>query len=351
MSLNRAIRRGYKSKFLYINDDNNSYFNSGIRATLYGATGCLGSGVGARLGQIGSDMILPTRSNKYYNDSIKMLRSDTSLSMSYVMYNMNYHDPNAVARSLAKSNIVVNLIGPSKKVKKLADFEEANINVPQKLAREARKRGIKKFIHFSAIGADPKSSSLDLMTKYHGELAVRDEFPEAIIMRPGTVVGFDDYFQRIIRKQAEYTFNFLCVHGNLESKRQPITDDDVAEAVMNAIKMKEADGQTFELGGPHVYTRLQLYEILINIYRRPIDLLKIKPSIALGVTRYVNSLYFNHEDFLKDNIDLVVNKVDGIKTIEDLYVKPVSVVSKLEHMNFNYATRIDMTIEEKQLNK
>ena len=351
MFVNKSIKRAYKSKFLYVNDNLTSYTNSGIRATVYGASGFIGSSICSRLGMIGSDVIMPTRFNKYYNDNIKMLRSDTNLSMGYVMFNMNFNDPNAVTRSIAKSNVVINLIGPSRKKKNLADFEEANISVPQKLAREARRKGVKKFIHFSSVGADPKSSSLDLRTKYHGELAVRDEFPEAIIMRPSTVIGFDDYFQRLVRKQAEYTFHFLCVYGNLNALRQPIIDDDVAEAVMNAIKMNEANGNVYELGGPFLYTRRELYEILINIFKRPMDLIKIKPSIALGITRYINSIYFNHEDFLKDDLDLIVKKENGVKTIADLYVKPVSVVSKMEHINFNYATKFNLTLEEKQLLK
>lgn len=348
MSLNKLVKRGYKSKFLYVADNSTSYLNSGIRATLFGATGCLGSGVGHRLGSIGSDVIMPTRNRKHYDDFVKMLRADVNLGMGYVMYNMDFNDPNAIARSMAKSNVVVNLIGPSRRLRKQKDFEEVNIDIPQKLAREARKRGIKKFIHFSALGVDPKSTSLDLMTKYHGELAVRDEFPDAVILRPGTVVGWDDYSQRLIRKQVEHTFNFMMVYGDLQAKRQPITDDDVAEAVMNAIKLNEANGQTFELGGPFVYTRMEIYETMFNILKRPVDLIKISPQLAMGVTRVFNSMYFNHDDFMKDSIDLVVNKREGVKTIEDLYVRPVSVVNKLEHINFNYGSYIDLTPEQKQ---
>lgn len=348
MWMNKLIKRGYKSKYLYITDNASSFFNSGIRATVYGATGCIGSSVVSRLGSIGSDVIMATRSNKTYDDCIKMLRSDVNLGMGYVMYNMNYNDPNAIARSMAKSNVVVNFIGPYRRLKNLADFEEVNIDIPQKLAREARKRGIKKFIHFSSVGVDPKSASLDLMTKYHGELAVRDEFPDAIIMRPATVIGYDDYFQRIVRAQVEHTFNFMAFHGDLEAKRQPILDDDIGEAVMNAIKMNEADGQTFELGGPFVYTRRELYEIIFNVLKRPIDFFRMSPKIVFGVTRFFNSVYFNREDFLKDEVDLIVTKKEGVKTIQDLFVNPVSVVSKIEHMNFNYGSYIDLTAEEKQ---
>ena len=60
---------------------------------------------------------------------------------------------------------------------------------------------MKKLIHFSSIGADSKSPSLDLRTKFVGEQEVLKEFPDAVILRLAPVVGFNDYLLRIFYTQ------------------------------------------------------------------------------------------------------------------------------------------------------
>lgn len=66
----------------------------------------------------------------------------------------------------------------------------------------AREAGIKKFVHVSALNSSPnpkplfiKGGSNFYKTKYYGELAIRKEFPKAIIFRPSDMFGpVDDFF-------------------------------------------------------------------------------------------------------------------------------------------------------------
>lgn len=39
----------------------------------------------------------------------------------------------------------------------------------------------------------------------------------------------------------------------MNAKIQPVFVSDVALAIMNALKMEESIGQSYDLGGPHVY--------------------------------------------------------------------------------------------------
>jgi nucleoside-diphosphate-sugar epimerase len=45
----------------------------------------------------------------------------------------------------------------------------------------------------------------------------------------------------------------------LNAKVQPVFVNDVALAAINCLKMEETIGQTYELGGPHVYNYEELY--------------------------------------------------------------------------------------------
>ena len=47
----------------------------------------------------------------------------------------------------------------------------------------------------------------------------------------------------------------------------------MAKCVLNALKLEESKGKTYELGGPHVLTMLEFYEIIFNF-------MKIQPSLV-----------------------------------------------------------------------
>lgn len=63
--------------------------------------------------------------------------------------------------------------------------------------------GVERFIHLSYLNAEPnpkplvmKSPSMFKVSKYHGELAVREEFPTATIIRASDIYGSEDRFIR-----------------------------------------------------------------------------------------------------------------------------------------------------------
>jgi len=47
----------------------------------------------------------------------------------------------------------------------------------------AAEMGIERFVHFSCVGADPRSDSEYYRTKAAGEAAVKKAFPEVTIMK------------------------------------------------------------------------------------------------------------------------------------------------------------------------
>lgn len=46
----------------------------------------------------------------------------------------------------------------------------------------------------------------------------------------------------------------------MNAKVQPTMINDVSLAIINAIKMEESIGQSYDLGGPHTYTYEDIYE-------------------------------------------------------------------------------------------
>eukprot|EP00178_Gracilaria_changii_P013556 TRINITY_DN38287_c0_g1_i1.p1 TRINITY_DN38287_c0_g1~~TRINITY_DN38287_c0_g1_i1.p1 ORF type:complete len:194 (-),score=3.76 TRINITY_DN38287_c0_g1_i1:40-621(-) len=186
------------------------------------------------------------------------------------------------------SNVVVNLLGPRKKLKKREDFEFINIEVPERIAKACAKHGVKRLIHFSAAAADPNSPSLDYQTKYEGELAVKAAFPNVTIMRPTHIFGINDYFSSIVLRQSVFFLNkFVVVYDDCTTLKQPIREHDVSKCVLNALKLHETKGKTYELGGPHVLSTLDMHEIIFNTLNYKPKLAYVNPEIAMNVAKYI----------------------------------------------------------------
>lgn len=100
-----------------------------------------------------------------------------------------------IEMAIKDCDIVINLIGNKKVIKDDEDYEEANVWIPREIAKVCAKmknKNVKRFIHFSAAGADPDAISRRLRTKWLGEQEVLKYYPEATIIRPTTIIGTDN---------------------------------------------------------------------------------------------------------------------------------------------------------------
>lgn len=131
------IKRSYTNKRLHIYDGGDRQSISGIRATIYGATGMLGPFVGSILGQISSDIVFPHCHDQSFDDHVKELKVTGSLGQTFLVKHMNFNDPKMIDRTMANSNVVINLLGPRRNIKLYDDYEFINVEVPRRLARAA----------------------------------------------------------------------------------------------------------------------------------------------------------------------------------------------------------------------
>jgi nucleoside-diphosphate-sugar epimerase len=212
-------------------------------------------------------------------------------------YSMNYKDQAQIERMLMNSNVAINLLGPRHKIKKFEDFEWINIEVAERIAKACTKLGIHRLIHFSAAGAEEDSPSFDFKTKKLGEEVVKKAFPNVTILRPCPVFGLNDNFASIIRGQLNFFWNkFVPVYDDCTTKKQPIRENDIAKCVLNALKLEESKGRTYELGGPHALTMLEIYEIIFNIMRIRPTLAYVNPEPLKILGKYIyNWPYFSLE--------------------------------------------------------
>lgn len=122
-------------------------------------------------------------------------------------------------------------------------------------------------------------------------------------MRPCPVFGLNDNFASIVRGQLNFFWNkFIIVYDDSTTKKQPIKENDVAKAVLNALKLEETKGKTYELGGPHVLSMLEIYEIMFNIMRVRPKIAYLNPEPMKFIGKYIyNWPHFSLELLRKRN--------------------------------------------------
>jgi NADH dehydrogenase len=148
-----------------------------------------------------------------------------------------------------------------------------------RLARLAAASGVGRLIHVSAIGADADSPAIYARTKAAGEKAVRAAFPEATIVRPSVVFGPEDGFFNRFAAMAMFSPALPLIGGG-QTRFQPVYVGDVAEAIVRTLDDPAAIGQTFELGGPRIYSFRQLMELLLAQIRRHRCLINLPFAVA-----------------------------------------------------------------------
>eukprot|EP00211_Chloroparvula_japonica_P005873 CAMPEP_0119133962 /NCGR_PEP_ID=MMETSP1310-20130426/14778_1 /TAXON_ID=464262 /ORGANISM="Genus nov. species nov., Strain RCC2339" /LENGTH=357 /DNA_ID=CAMNT_0007124697 /DNA_START=69 /DNA_END=1139 /DNA_ORIENTATION=- len=239
---------------------------SGVTATVFGATGFLGKYVVNSLGKIGSQVVVPYRGEELSWKHLKVMGDLGQI----VGVPIDIRQPESLVHAMQGSNIVINLLGSEFNTRNFT-LKEVHVDTPKLIAELAAEMGIRTIVHISALGANSTATSEWNQTKYDGECAVRESHPGAIILRSGPLFGPGDRFSgplgHMLRKWP------FMPYVNPKREIQPIYGPDMAEVVMSALTAPEANGKTYDVGGPVVYEEAQFLNELA-------DMLLLEPAFV-----------------------------------------------------------------------
>lgn len=224
---------------------------------------------------------------------------------------------------LAGNEALVNCVGILRE-RGSQTFELVHHTGPARLARLARDAGIERFVHISAIGADPRSSSAYARTKAAGEQAVRDAFPTVTILRPSVVFGPEDQFFNRFAAMATVS-PVLPLIGGGETRFQPVYVGDVADAVVKCLEDPATSGRTYELGGPKVYTFRAILELLLAEIRRKRFFIDLPFAFAEFQARLMSIL--PNPPLTQDQVELLKRDnivSSGAMTLSSLGITPTA---------------------------
>lgn len=186
-------------------------------------------------------------------------------------------DAESVAAAVMGSSAVVNLTGIL--FQSGQTFEDVQAEGAANIAQAAAAAGVTALVHVSAIGADAESDSDYAATKAQGEQAVRETFPNAVILRPSVIFGPEDSFFNKFAQMARF-LPALPLIGGGRTRFQPVFVGDVARAVVTSLDSAQARGRTYELGGPTTYSFKDLLQLILKETGRRRALVPLPFSVA-----------------------------------------------------------------------
>lgn len=189
--------------------------------------------------------------------------------------------PEDVAEAVRGASAVVNLVGILHEAG-ARTFQAMHVDAARGLAEAAKAAGVRRFVQVSAIGADASAPSAYARTKALGEAAVRNVFPDAVVLRPSVVFGpGDDFLNRFADLS---TFSpALPLIGGGRTRFQPVWVGDVGAAIDVAASEAFAAGQTYELGGPAVLTFEDILRLVLRETGRSRALLPLPFPVARAI--------------------------------------------------------------------
>jgi NADH dehydrogenase (ubiquinone) 1 alpha subcomplex subunit 9 len=261
-------------------------------------------------------------------------------------------DEESIRESMRNSDVVINMIGKHYETKHIVptrradgtlsrvnyDFEEVHSTIPQTIARLAKEEGVRSFIHMSALSADLESQSNWSRTKAQGEVAVKQEFPEATIVKCATVFGPEDRFLNWIAEATD-RLPFFPLIDNGSALVQPVHAVDVGlglkAIVDNHVKYH---GKTFQFCGTSEYTYKEVCEFVSDVTTVKKPLIDIPVSIGNIAGRFFERTIspFLTPDMIAQLQEDVIEKENlGYLGLKDLDIEPVS----MDKMAFDYLHR------------
>jgi NADH dehydrogenase len=215
------------------------------------------------------------------------------------LFHGNILNPDSLSGSMKDVKCVIHLVGIIRERLELT-FERVHVDGTRHIVDAAKKGGVKRFLHMSALGTRADARSRYHKTKWAAEEIVRGSGLNWTIFRPSVIFGKDDEFvndlARVIRLAP-----FAPVIGDGNNKLQPVAVEDVARCFLAAIRNDASVGQTYDLVGPKAYTMNELMGVLLRAMGKRRKLIHLPLPIARAQACIMEKL-LNRPPFTSDQL-------------------------------------------------
>jgi NADH dehydrogenase len=184
-------------------------------------------------------------------------------------------EPSSLAAAFEGVESVINAVqfpnSPIENKGKGYTFEQVDYQGTVNQVEAARAAGVRRIVYVSGAGAAPDAEKHWFVFKWRAEEAVRGSGIAHVILRPTWIYGPEDVslnrFVGFARR-----LPFVPTFGDGQQAMQPLFIDDTARLIADALDKPEADGQTFEAGGPERMSMDDVVKAALDVadLRKPI---------------------------------------------------------------------------------
>lgn len=291
-----------------------------LRICILGGTGFLGTRLSARLIKEGHRVTVLSRDREQH----KQLLVLPGLSLE----NCDVYDEAQLSERMRGSDVVINLVGIlNERGFGGAGFRRAHTELTRCVLQAMRSAGVHRLLQVSALKAAVDAPSHYLRSKGEAERLIREQGPplDWTIFQPSVMFGpGDSFLNRFARLLAAVPL--VLPLARPQARFQPVFVDDVIEAMMRSLRGGAASRQTFELGGPQIYTLREIVELVARITGRRRWIIGL-PDFAARLQGLIMD-FVPGRPFSTDNYkSLTVDSVCAVDGFASLKIEPHSMAA------------------------
>ena len=284
-----------------------------------GGTGFLGTRLVARLIKDGRRVTVLSRDREQHKHLLVL--------PGLTLENCDVYDAAQLSEHFRGKDVVINLIGIlNERGFSGLGFRRAHTETTQGVLQAARSAGVTRLLQVSALKAAVDAPSYYLRSKGEAEKLIREASSalDWTIFQPSVMFGPGDSFLNRFAALLGMFPVFPLAKPN--ARFQPALVDDVVEAVLRCLNGGASSRQTYELGGPQVYTLREIVGLVAKLTGRRrwiIPLPDVLARMQALVMDFVPGRPFSSDNYRSLCVDSVCTE-DGFAK---LGIKPQSMVA------------------------
>jgi uncharacterized protein YbjT (DUF2867 family) len=287
---------------------------------ILGGTGFLGTRLVARLIKDGHRVTVLSRDREQHKHLLVL--------PGLTLENCDVYDEAQLSERFRGKDVVINLVGIlNERGFGGNGFRRAHTELTRVILQAARSAGVPRLLQMSALKASTDAPSYYLRSKGEAERLIRDEndnldwtiFQPSVMFGPG-----DSFLNRFATLLASIPFAFPLARPN--SRFQPVLVDDVIEALIRCLRGGASSGQTYQLGGPQIYTLREIVNLVAKLTGQRKWIIGL-PNFAARLQGFFMN-FVPGRPFSSDNYrSLTVDSVCTEDGFAKLGIKPQSMVA------------------------
>jgi NADH dehydrogenase len=159
-----------------------------------------------------------------------------------------------------------------------ATFRAVHTEGTRNVVEACSKKGVKRYLHVSALGTRPRARSEYHRTKWEAEEIIRGSALVYTIFRPSIMFGPGDQFVNTLASVMKIS-PVIMVPGGGANLFQPVFIKDISKIMAASLKTEGAKNKVFEVGGPERVTFDGLIDTIASVLGKRV--LKVHVPLCL----------------------------------------------------------------------